>query len=693
MSIENSRSATAATDAETKIRDAVEADLPAIIDIYNAAIATRVATAQLEPVTIESRRHWLSEHSPDRYPFRVAEIHGRVAGWLSCKAFLPRCAYRGTIELSVYVDETFRRRGIATKLVEDVLARAPSLRIKAMVGLIFAHNESSLRLFGRLGFARWGLLPGVARVDGVQRDLVVLGRHCDGGDDATTGRWKSPAINKGAQFNDSLELMHALMQYRHQPIHGQLDKIRKKYSMLHLDVLLLIYHFAKTCSGQILEIGAFLGGGTIAAARGVRDSGKRKALITVEQGGSLEHKRLGTRNILRDLERNLAKQRISEMVTLIKGRSFEPGTVAAVRQALGPDEIGLLILDADAGKLREISCYSDKLALGCWMVIDDYYGVDPDSKIAATRTEVEALVAAGCLEPVGFYGWSTWVGRWRPNGYSSGEHRIARLDDSEGDLTIMRHRHGARPNITSPDSRPPSITSERGTQLNECLQLMEILLDYRRQPIHAEIQKVRHKKSMLHLDVLVLIYHFAKTSPGHILEIGAFIGGATIAAALGVRDSGKQKVLLSIEPGGSIEHESLGTRNILRDLERNLAKARVAEMVTLIQDYSFAPAAISAVQSALGSDTIGLLIIDADGNVQRDINAYADALADGCWMIIDDYTGPSAKPKMVQTRAEVDALTAAGTLEALGVYGWGTWVGRWRGPTLPVRQSPDEPRR
>jgi len=387
-----------------------------------------MATAQLQPVTIESRRHWLSEHSPDHYPFWVAEIRGRVVGWLGCKAFLPRCAYRGTIELSVYVDETFRRHGIATKLVEEVIARAPLLGINAMVGLIFAHNESSLRLFGRLGFARWGLLPGVARVDGVQRDLVVLGRNCDDRDDVAAARWRSSAINKGAQFNEGLELMHTLMQYRHEPIHGELDKIRKKYSMLHLDVLLLIYHFAKTCSGQILEIGAFLGGATIAAARGVRDSGKRKAVIAVEQGGSLEHERLGTRNILRDLERNLAKQRVSEMVTLIKGRSFERGTVAAVRQALGADEIGLLILDADAGKQREIGCYGDKLALGCWMVIDDYYGVAPDDKIAATRLEVEALVAAGYLEPVGFYGWSTWVGRWR----------VARLEDVE----TRSHHHG-----------------------------------------------------------------------------------------------------------------------------------------------------------------------------------------------------------------------------------------------------------
>jgi L-amino acid N-acyltransferase YncA len=76
-SIWNPRRAGVAT---VKIRDAVEADLPAIIDIYNVAVTTRIATAQLEPVTLEHRRDWLKEHSPDRHPFWVLEIDRQVAG-------------------------------------------------------------------------------------------------------------------------------------------------------------------------------------------------------------------------------------------------------------------------------------------------------------------------------------------------------------------------------------------------------------------------------------------------------------------------------------------------------------------------------------------------------------------------------------------------------------------------------------
>ena len=220
-------------------------------------------------------------------------------------------------------------------------------------------------------------------------------------------------MSNEAQLHDCLNLMQTLMQYRQQPIHGQLNKIGNRYSMLHLDVLLLIYHFAKTCAGHILEIGAFLGGATMAAAMGVCDSEKQKAIMTIEPGGSLKHRRVGTKNILRDLGRNLAKKRMSEMATLIKGHSFEPATISAVEQTLGSEEVGLLVIDADGAVQRDINCYGGLLADGCWLVIDDYAGPAENIKVTPTQRDVDALVARGCFETLGFYGWGTWIGRWR----------------------------------------------------------------------------------------------------------------------------------------------------------------------------------------------------------------------------------------------------------------------------------------
>jgi phosphinothricin acetyltransferase len=159
------------------LRDATERDLPAIVEIHNAAIASRISTAQLNPLTVEERRCWFQAHSPDRHPLWVVELDGALAGWLSFKDFLPRAAYRGTAELSVYVHEIFRRRGVAKHLLEEAIIRAPKLGMHALVGLIFAQNEASVALFRISGFEQWGLLPGVARIDDELRDLTIFGRR------------------------------------------------------------------------------------------------------------------------------------------------------------------------------------------------------------------------------------------------------------------------------------------------------------------------------------------------------------------------------------------------------------------------------------------------------------------------------------------------------------------------------------
>src|SRR5207302_1609747 len=219
---EDRRSQTADTAGFT-IRDALESDLPIVIDIYNATVPTRMVTAELEPTTIEARMPWFREHSSDQHPFWVVESDGRVIGWVDFKKFLPRCAYRGTAEISVYVDENFRRSGVGQRLLEQAIACAPSVGITALVGLIFGHNAPSLKLFERLGFNRWAFLPGVAQLDGVDRDLVIIGRHCP---KSSTATGKSPIQPQTSNWlSGSLRLMHTLMEYRHKPIHSELTKI------------------------------------------------------------------------------------------------------------------------------------------------------------------------------------------------------------------------------------------------------------------------------------------------------------------------------------------------------------------------------------------------------------------------------------------------------------------------------------
>ena len=159
------------------LRDATLADLPRIVEIYNESIPGRLATADIEPVTVEQRLAWFDRHSPDRRPLWVAETAQGISGWLSFESFYGRPAYDATVEISIYVSIDSRRRGIGQQLLKQAIVRAPALGIRTMLGFIFAHNEPSLVLFRKHGFVEWGRYPDIAVLDGVERSLAVLGRR------------------------------------------------------------------------------------------------------------------------------------------------------------------------------------------------------------------------------------------------------------------------------------------------------------------------------------------------------------------------------------------------------------------------------------------------------------------------------------------------------------------------------------
>ncbi len=161
------------------IRDAGEIDLPAIVEIYNSTIPDRMATADTEPVSVDSRIPWFREHTPASRPLLVMESDGTVAGWFSFQSFYGRPAYHATAEVSIYVTAADRRRGAARQLLAEGIRRSPALGLSTLVGYIFGHNQPSLRLFESFGFQRWGLLPRIAELDGVERDLVIVGLRID----------------------------------------------------------------------------------------------------------------------------------------------------------------------------------------------------------------------------------------------------------------------------------------------------------------------------------------------------------------------------------------------------------------------------------------------------------------------------------------------------------------------------------
>jgi L-amino acid N-acyltransferase YncA len=158
-------------------------DLPAIVAIYNSTVASREVTADTEPVSVASREGWFADHTPDRRPLWV--IHDAadtapepaVIGWLSYSNFYGRPAYSGTAELSIYIDEAWRGKGIGRYCLEQAMAYAPNVNVHTLLGFIFGHNVPSLALFRKYGFDTWAHFPRVANLDGVERDLIILGKR------------------------------------------------------------------------------------------------------------------------------------------------------------------------------------------------------------------------------------------------------------------------------------------------------------------------------------------------------------------------------------------------------------------------------------------------------------------------------------------------------------------------------------
>lgn len=161
-------------------RDATEADLPRIVEIYNFAVATRKCSCDLNPTTVEARRNSFLEHTPNHRPLWVAEDSTNpdlgAIGYLGFFHFMnERPGYFITADLAIYLHPDYQGKGLGTYLLERAIKRCPSLGIETLTATIFASNEASIALFNKMGFAQWGFMPRVARLEGVEKDLVLLG--------------------------------------------------------------------------------------------------------------------------------------------------------------------------------------------------------------------------------------------------------------------------------------------------------------------------------------------------------------------------------------------------------------------------------------------------------------------------------------------------------------------------------------
>ncbi|MGB5635534.1 MAG: N-acetyltransferase family protein [Waterburya sp.] len=161
-----------------KIRAAVLADLPAIVDIYNQSIPSGMATADTEPITPADKLDWYHNRPVNR-PLWVAVEQNKISGWLSFQNFYGRPAYLHTAEISIYVGTEYHHQSIGSRLLAQAIAQSPQLQLTTLLAFVFAHNQPSLNLFSKYGFKQWGNLPNIAQLDRISRSLIILGRKID----------------------------------------------------------------------------------------------------------------------------------------------------------------------------------------------------------------------------------------------------------------------------------------------------------------------------------------------------------------------------------------------------------------------------------------------------------------------------------------------------------------------------------
>ncbi len=144
-----------------------------ITEIYNQAVLTTTATFDTEPISIDEQRIWFAEHD-DRFPVYVALKFGKVIGWASLSKWSGRCAYSSTAEISIYIKEGYRGKGIGTKLINRVLDEGKKAGIHTILARIAEGSEASVRLHQNAGFEYVGVMREVGKKFGKLLDVHLL---------------------------------------------------------------------------------------------------------------------------------------------------------------------------------------------------------------------------------------------------------------------------------------------------------------------------------------------------------------------------------------------------------------------------------------------------------------------------------------------------------------------------------------
>ena len=156
------------------VRNAIDNDLPAMLEIYNEIILNTMAVWHEEPHTLEMREQWFSLKKEQGFPVLIAESQGVLIGFCTIAPFRPWSGFRFTVENSVYVRAESRGQGVAKLLLPPLIAAAKELNIHAMVAGIEASNATSIAVHEKFGFIEVAHFKEVGYKFGNWMDLKFL---------------------------------------------------------------------------------------------------------------------------------------------------------------------------------------------------------------------------------------------------------------------------------------------------------------------------------------------------------------------------------------------------------------------------------------------------------------------------------------------------------------------------------------
>ena len=148
-------------------------DAATICTIYNQGIEDRVATLETGLRDPDERRRWLSSRGP-RYPVVVAEAAGRIVAWASLNSFNPRHCYDHVADISVYVERSWRGKGIGRIMLARLIELGRSLSFHKLVLACFPTNKPGVALYERMGFASVGVYREQGLLDGQWVDVLIM---------------------------------------------------------------------------------------------------------------------------------------------------------------------------------------------------------------------------------------------------------------------------------------------------------------------------------------------------------------------------------------------------------------------------------------------------------------------------------------------------------------------------------------